>query len=67
MVWKGSLRDWAGNTVASALYDTHTNFTGTGFDPVTAGWTFVPEPTTGPMLGSGLLGLVWDMATVHSA
>ena len=41
----------------SMPYNALTNFTGTGFDPVAAGWNFVPEPTTGLLLGMGLLGV----------
>lgn len=29
---------------SSTLYDARTNFTGSGFDPLSAGWTLVPEP-----------------------
>lgn len=41
----------------SPLYDPNTDFTGTGFDPVAAGWTFVPEPDTALFLGLGLAAL----------
>ncbi len=45
-------------TSGSATYNALTNFTSTGFNPVTAGWNLVvPEPTTGLMLGLGLLGV----------
>ena len=41
----------------AALYDLDTDFTGTGFDPVAAGWTLVPEPGTALLMGLGLAGL----------
>lgn len=46
-----------GSTSGSALYDSSTNFAFTGFDPVAAGWTFVPEPGTALLVGFGLAGL----------
>ena len=45
------------STTDSACYDINTDFTGTGFDPVAAGWTFVPEPSTALLMGLGLAGL----------
>jgi hypothetical protein len=41
----------------AAFYDINTDFTGTGFDPVAAGWTLVPEPSTALLLSLGLIGL----------
>ena len=48
----------------SPFYDALTNFTGattadgqTPFDPVAAGWIFVPEPSTALLLGIGLTAL----------
>ena len=48
-----------GSSFGSALYDIYTDFTGTGFDPVAAGWTLVavPEPGTALLMGLGLAGL----------
>ena len=46
-----------GATNGSPDYDAQTNFTGTGFDPVAAGWTLVPEPSTALLLGLGLVGM----------
>ena len=46
-----------GTTFGAALYDINTDFTGTGFDPVAAGWTLVPEPGTALLMGLGLAGL----------
>ena len=42
---------------ASTLYNANTDFTGTFFDPVAAGWTLVPEPGTALLMGLGLAGL----------
>jgi uncharacterized protein YjbI with pentapeptide repeats len=54
-----------GNTLGAALYDSQTDFTNAWadldatipFDPITAGWTLVPEPGTALLMGLGLLGL----------
>jgi uncharacterized protein YjbI with pentapeptide repeats len=46
-----------GEFSGAALYDINTDFTGTGFDPVAAGWTLVPEPSTTLLFGLGLAGL----------
>ena len=46
-----------GDSFGAALYDANTDFTGTGFDPVAAGWTLVPEPGTVLLMGLGLAGL----------
>ena len=42
-------------------YDSNTIFTGTNFNPVTAGWTLtgaVPEPSTYALFGMGALGIL---------
>ena len=49
----------------TALYDAQTDFTGAWadggpfipFDPVVAGWTFVPEPSTALLMALGLTAL----------
>jgi uncharacterized protein YjbI with pentapeptide repeats len=46
---------WTG---VAPTYDEVTDFTGTGFDPVAAGWTFVPEPSMAMLMNAGIVGLV---------
>ncbi len=46
-----------GTTTGTPYYDAQTNFTGTSFDPVAAGWTLVPEPNTAILVGIGLVGI----------
>jgi uncharacterized protein YjbI with pentapeptide repeats len=43
-------------SIGIAFYDAETDFSGTNFDPVAAGWTLIPEPSTALLMG---LGLVW--------
>ena len=38
-------------------YDANTNFTGTGFDPMAAGWSFVSPPTIPSLAPIGMVGL----------
>ena len=45
------------SSTGAALYDSNTDFTDTGFDPVAAGWTLIPEPGTALLMGFGLAGL----------
>jgi uncharacterized protein YjbI with pentapeptide repeats len=40
-------------------YNANTNFTNTDFDPVAAGWIFLPEPATAALQLTALLGLAW--------
>ena len=47
-----------GDSIGAAYYDAQTDFSGTGFNPETAGWTLVPEPSTALLLGIGLTALV---------
>jgi hypothetical protein len=49
---------------SNVKYDLNTDVTGawldsgyTPFDPVTAGWVLVPEPSTALLVGLGLLAL----------
>ena len=66
--WTGSTLDGAdfsgaqltnavglGQALGQGLYSVQTDFSGTGFDPVVAGWTLIPEPTTAVLLGMGLV------------
>jgi len=46
---------WTG---VAPTYDGVTDFTGTGFNPVEAGWTFVPEPSMAMLMNAGIVGLV---------
>jgi Pentapeptide repeats (8 copies) len=47
---------WSG---VAPTYDGSTNFTGTGFDPIAAGWTLVPEPSMLLLMNTGIVGLVF--------
>ena len=38
----------------ATLYNANTDFTGTFFDPVAAGWNLIPEPSTAFLLSFGL-------------
>jgi uncharacterized protein YjbI with pentapeptide repeats len=40
-------------TIGRPDYNSTTDFTGTGFDPVAAGWHLVPEPTSLALLSLG--------------
>jgi uncharacterized protein YjbI with pentapeptide repeats len=66
--WTGSTLDGAdfsgaqltnavglGQALGQGIYSVQTDFSGTGFDPVVAGWTLIPEPTTAVLLGMGLV------------
>jgi hypothetical protein len=46
-----------GGSVGSAFDDAETDFTGTGFDAVAAGWRLIPGPGAGLLIGLGLAGL----------
>jgi uncharacterized protein YjbI with pentapeptide repeats len=55
-----------GNTIGAAFYNANTDFSGVYFsqssqafffDPVAAGWTFVPETGRAHLVGFGLAGL----------
>jgi len=60
-----ALADLLEPTVGIPFYNAETDFTGAWadfdrtipFDPVAAGWTFVPEPGTALLMGLGLAGL----------
>ena len=48
-----------GSTTGASFYNLRTNFAGTGFDPVAAGWILIPEPGTGVLVFLGLGALVF--------
>ena len=61
-----------GYSTGSAYYNAETDFTNawadsgsTLFDPVAAGWTFVPEPSTALLLGIGMMGLGMRRRRTH--
>ncbi|RLA27742.1 MAG: hypothetical protein DRR15_18220 [Gammaproteobacteria bacterium] len=49
-------------SLGAPSYNANTDFTGTGFNPVAAGWILVPEPAAATLQLSallGVLGVVW--------
>ena len=59
----------AGNlfdTFGAAVYNAGTDFTNTGFDPVAAGWVFVPEPDIAALQLAVLLSLA-GLRRVHES
>lgn len=55
-------------TIGSAGYTTSTDFTGTGFDPVAAGWSLLDPPVGVPSLGAwGLMLLAGGLLLVVGA
>jgi len=64
---------WLGYTSGSAYYNAETDFTdawsgssgSTPFDPVAAGWTFIPEPNTALLLTMGFVGLAGRRRRAH--